>query len=321
MPDCPTGYTRCLDGKSCYRKDEQTCDGVSNCIDDSDEKNCNEEKCRLNKHVYCPRERKCARRDNSNRCDGIVDCEDNSDEEYCQKCNGEQNVFLCDSKCFLPKYRCDGTVQCSDLRDELNCVDYPSTSNHQGKIYHTDPLCIEKRYNPFDIYPPKIDSSILEQYSHPDRYTEHLDIIFYLKFTVFYGISGGLLFIFFSLISLLFFACCHRKCLSVPFFLYGLWILLAWVFICIALISFVNIWYWEKEILLDHERSLPYNVMIHQNNSSLRNLQFFGLSFWLACGAALATFIGLLLSYCICCTIGSSRSDDKEYEIMHMQNY
>jgi len=61
--------------------------------------------------------------------------------------------------------------------------------------------------------------------------------------------------------------------------------------------------------------------MIHQNNSSLRNLQFFGLSFWLACGAALATFIGLLLSYCICCTIGSSRSDDKEYEIMHMQNY
>ena len=32
---------------------------------------------------------------------------------------------------------------------------------------------------------------------------------------------------------------------------------------------------------------------------TLRNIEFFGLSFWLACGAALSTFIGLLLSYCV----------------------
>jgi len=42
-------------------------DGVSNCMDNSDEENCNEEKCNLNKHVYCPREKKCARRENSYR--------------------------------------------------------------------------------------------------------------------------------------------------------------------------------------------------------------------------------------------------------------
>ena len=36
-------------------------DGVSNCIDDSDEQNCNAEKCGRNHRVYCPRENKCAR--------------------------------------------------------------------------------------------------------------------------------------------------------------------------------------------------------------------------------------------------------------------
>lgn len=27
MPDCPSGSTKCLDGKSCYRRDDQTCGG------------------------------------------------------------------------------------------------------------------------------------------------------------------------------------------------------------------------------------------------------------------------------------------------------
>ncbi|CAF2403283.1 unnamed protein product [Rotaria sp. Silwood2] len=321
VQDCPIGYIECLDGKSCYRKDEQTCDGISNCMDNSDEENCNEEKCHLNKHVYCSRENKCARRENSYRCDGIVDCEDNSDEENCQQCNENTNAFLCDSKCFLPKHRCDNIVDCSDFRDELNCIDYSNTSNSQRNFYHNDRLCEEKHFNPFNIYPPKIDLSLFQLYPYPNQRITYLNLIYYLKLSVFYGITSGLMFIFLSIISLFFVACCHHKCRRVPFYFYNLWMLLAWLCICMGLLSFVYIWILKKEILLDYERNIPLNIMIYERNPTLQNLEFFGLSFWLACSAALTTFFCLLLSCCICCTIGSSRSDNKEYEIMQMQSY
>ncbi|CAF1159637.1 unnamed protein product [Adineta steineri] len=319
--DCPPDHTFCPDGKVCYRKDVQTCDGVSNCIDDSDEKDCSENKCSSNKHVYCPREKRCARRDNSYRCDGIVDCEDNSDEENCSKCNGDSNAFNCDSKCFLPKYRCDGIVHCSDFRDELHCGDYSSKPYSPNSVYHEDPLYEEKRLNPFNVYPPKYDLSSLESYPQPNQRAEYLNLIYYLQLGAFYGITGGLIFLFFSIMSLFFFVCCHHKCIRAPFYLYSFWTLLALISICLGLLTFVNIWFWKQQNSLDYENNSPFNIMLYQRNPSLQYIECFGLSFWLACGAALATFISLLLSCCICCTIGSSRSENKEYEIMHMQNY
>lgn len=318
---CATGYEKCSDGKTCYRRNEQTCDGVANCIDDADEKNCNAEKCQENKRVFCPREGQCARRENSKRCDGIIDCADNSDEENCETCQGDASVISCDSKCLPGKYRCDGIVHCSDLRDEMNCGDYATTSNRQRKITYNDQSCMEQRFNPFRIYPHNVDPSQLEAYSNPNQRVDYLSVMFYLQLSVFYGIFGGLIFLLFAVISLFFFGCCRRRCISVPFYFYGLWMLFAWLLICAALIAFVFQWLWQKQTVIDSDKSLPIDVMIHERNPTLRHIEFFGLSFWLACGAALATFIGLLLSYCVCCTVGSSRADDKEYEIMHMHNY
>lgn len=42
-------------------------DGISNCLDNSDELNCNAVECQKNNRLYCPREGKCARRANSHR--------------------------------------------------------------------------------------------------------------------------------------------------------------------------------------------------------------------------------------------------------------
>jgi len=180
---------------------------------------------------------------------------------------------------------------------------------------------MEKRFNPFRFYPPKINSSLLESYLNPNQRIEYLNLIYYLQLIVFYGIVGGLIFLLLAVISLFFFGCCRQYCISVPFYLYGFWMLLSWLVIVTALISFVFIWLWQKQTVLDPEKSLASDIDIHERNPTLRHIEFFGLSFWLACGAALATFIGLLLSYCACCTVGSSRAEDKEYEIMHMHTY
>jgi len=227
------------------------------------------------------------------------------------------HFFFCDSKCLPGKYRCDGVVHCSDFRDEINC----GNNTHQVKTLPTGQQCMEKRFNPLRFHPPTVKSSSLESYSNPNKRIEYLNLIFYLQLIVFYGIIGGLIFLLLAVISLFFFGCCRRHCISVPFYFYGFWMLLAWLIILTALISFVFIWLWQKQMVLDPEKSLLSDIDIHERNPTLRNIEFFGLSFWLACGAALSTFIGLLLSYCVCCTIGSSRADDKEYEIMQMHNY
>ncbi|CAF0731638.1 unnamed protein product [Adineta steineri] len=318
---CPTGYTKCQDRKSCYRYNEQTCDGVSNCIDDSDEMNCNTEKCLQNKRIYCPGNGKCARRENAKRCDGIVDCADYSDEDNCVECNRESSTISCDMKCLPAKYRCDDIVHCSNFSDEMNCADYTTKSNRQKKLTYDGQPCIEQHFNPFRFFPSVIDKALLESYSHPDQRIEYLNSIFYLNLIVFYGIAGGLIFLLLAVVSLFFFGYCRRHCIVVPFYFYGVWMLLAWLCILVGLISFVFIWLWQKQTVLDEEKSLTTDIMIHERNPTLRHIEFFGLSFWLACGAALSTFIGLLLSYCICCTVGSSRADDKEYEIMHMHSY
>lgn len=231
-------------------------------------------------------------------------------------CKGHRDGSLSSFAGLLRVYKCDGVVHCSDLTDELNCTDYSSTTNSQGDLIRLDRLCQEKRFNPFVFDPPRA-----EAYQHSDHRLQYHNIMYYLQFTAFYGVAAGIIFLFLAIISLFFVSCCRSKCLGVPFYFYGLWILFAWVSICVALLTFVGMWWWKKQNFLDYETNSPFNIMMYQRNPSLQYIEFFGLSFWLACGAALATFIGLMLSCCVCCTIGSARSENKEYEIMHMQSY
>lgn len=212
-------------------------------------------------------------------------------------------------------------MHCSNFQDETNCADYSGSSARPKKLAHSDQLCMEQNFNPFRFFPPTVDKASLKSYSYPQQRAGYLNVIYYLQLSVFYGIVGGLIFLLLAVVSLFFFGCCRRYCISVPFYFYGLWMLLAWLLIMAALGTFVFMWFWQKQTVLDEGKSLAKEIMIHERNPTLRHVEFFGLSFWLACGAALSTFIGLLLSYCVCCTIGSSRADDKEYEIMHMNAY
>jgi hypothetical protein len=195
------------------------------------------------------------------------------------------------------------------------------TANRQRRVFYHDQPCLEQRFNPLRILPYPIESSQLEPYTNPKSRQEYLNTVFYLQLTIFYCVFGGLMFLLLAVLSLFFFSCCRRRCISVPFYFYGFWMLIAWILISTGLIAFVFQWLWQKQTVLDVEKSLSAEIMIHEQNPTLRNIEFFGLSFWFACGSALATFIGLLLSYCVCCTVGSSRADDKEYEIMQMHNY
>lgn len=266
-------------------------------------------------------------------CDGIVDCEDQSDEEHCEQCQGTLNVFSCDSKCesfdehsngfsflsvigFLAKYRCDDTVQCSDFRDELNCIDYSNSPKSRRHLYHTDRSCVEERFDPFDQFPFKINDN-----SPSDQRPKHLILMSFAKLLVFYGILGCLFFLLLALISLLFAVCRHQLCRNLSLYFYGLWMFLALLLLCVALTSFVNLWFWKKVIVTDDQMNSPLDVMIHQRNLSLRHVQFFGWSFWLACGAALATLLGFVFSCGVCWTMASARAYDKEYEIMQMDHY
>lgn len=195
------------------------------------------------------------------------------------------------------------------MSDELKCEDYSRNRHNPDNVYHIDRLCEEKRFNPLNIHPTKSDRL-------------HHNLIHYLQLIIFYSLLSGLLLIVLSIVAILGSMCCREKYRNLPFYFYGLAILMAWLFITIALISFVNIWIWKRGLMImDYERNTPWETMIYQLNPSLEKLEFFGLSFWLACAAGLTTFLALIFSCCICCTIASSRSENKEYEIMHMQNY
>lgn len=91
------------------------CDGLEQCPNGLDERNC-PESCG-NEEYFCSTERRCI--PETWKCDGKSDCLDDEDEKFCD-CPSDS--FKCNTGLCIPmKYSCDGTPHCADLSDEWGC--------------------------------------------------------------------------------------------------------------------------------------------------------------------------------------------------------
>ncbi|EFP04371.1 hypothetical protein CRE_25672 [Caenorhabditis remanei] len=111
----PQGYDqfKCT-GNNAYLPISAKWDGVNDCTDGSDEKNCNKcgKQCIKASHV----------------CDGIAQCADRSDEKECdcKSCSGSDKALCEDGTCIKRTQVCDGRKYCTDGMDEENCPEYCS---------------------------------------------------------------------------------------------------------------------------------------------------------------------------------------------------
>uniref|UniRef100_A0A3P9JAK6 Uncharacterized protein n=1 Tax=Oryzias latipes TaxID=8090 RepID=A0A3P9JAK6_ORYLA len=134
---CHTDEFQCLMDGLCIPL-RWRCDGDTDCMDMSDEKECEgvTHMCDPAVKFGCKDSgeeiRKCV------RCGEVVDCEDNSDEENCEAlvCKLSHHVCANDSTICLPAEKlCDGTDDCPDGSDEKLCGEkqqFPHCASEQG---------------------------------------------------------------------------------------------------------------------------------------------------------------------------------------------
>nr|XP_046225254.1 LOW QUALITY PROTEIN: low-density lipoprotein receptor-related protein 2 [Oncorhynchus gorbuscha] len=140
-------YSFPCDGGRCM-PDSYRCDGVKDCMDQTDEANCTDTGMTCSPWAFTCDNKHCIL--SGWRCDGHEDCGDGSDEVDCPTrlpftCSSEQFACTDGSRCIPKAWTCDADKDCSDGSDERNCNGTIATCE-PGYFFCPDHRCIYSSY-------------------------------------------------------------------------------------------------------------------------------------------------------------------------------
>lgn len=309
---CEPGMIRCVLSQECVRG--KTCDGVTDCSDQSDEQQCKVQS------VYQP-----------------VQCQ--SDEHGC------------DNRCWKSWHKCDKKPHCSDLSDENICSKPDDSSMisffkrmlvEENETLSVDMTKAPASHEPFTFgqyhFDPKhqcfvhyfdfksaelvqkenlqyLSQALADHLQETNNINFHIHLIYSLSF------AAALVFSVMSLFSLIFVLCFKKICFQCPFWFYGFFNILAWLASSFGLLTFLYEFMANKQRTLDPLARLPIDNELIRLNKELASLQDFGVTFWIAVAATSMSFFSSFVSCIICCRLPTARHEDKEYKIMQLPTY